>query len=196
MDFLVMHRAMFHLLLEDLPELQHYLRGWHTPPTDPHSADDPVPSGAPFPAAWSEGIRLIESDFTAFADDDAFGLFLETDIVPIPGNPTNRDPDQRRAVHNKMHNRWSIEGSPINLGDPKVNLFNARFWRLHGWIDHQWWRFRRARGLSDEDPEYQRQLAEYRRMMSGHGHDHHLMRERAAAADVARPAGFSRFFAF
>ena len=195
MDFLMMHRAMLHLIQEKFPEYQNLITGWQTPPTDPTDANDPVPGGASFDQVKAEGIKVIENDFADFADDDAYALFIETNIRPLPDNPANHDPDGRRGIHNYLHNRWTDPTSPINLGDPKVNIFNERFWKLHGWIDHQWTRFRKAKGLSDNDPSYLSLLAQYKHMMGGHMHPmFDELKEKTGT--IMRPAAFSRFFEF
>ncbi|MGE3955910.1 MAG: hypothetical protein AB7H96_04260 [Vicinamibacterales bacterium] len=194
LEFLIMHRAMFHLLLHQFPEAQHLLRGWHTPPQDPSDPDDPVGDGSSFDAAKAGGVAAIEAAAVHFQHEDDFGRFLETNIRPTAADPTKRDPDARLGVHNYLHNRWTDPTSDVNLGDPKVNIFNRRFWKLHGWIDHQWWRFRAAKGLAD-DATYVAALAHYRHMMSGHTHE----LAASAVSDqpvIARPAGFGRFFAF
>ena len=193
-EFLIMHRAMFHLLLQHFPDAQHLLRGWHTPPQDPSDADDPVNNRATFDAGKAGGIAVIEAAAAHFQGEDEFGLFLETNIRPTPADPTHRDPDARLGVHNYLHNRWTDTTSDVNLGDPKVNIFNRRFWKLHGWIDHQWWRFRAAKGLADDDATYLAELEHYRHMMSGHMHT--VMAKVMVAPPLARPAGFGRFFAF
>jgi hypothetical protein len=191
-DFLMMHRAMFILLLKNFPHHSHFLRGWTTPPTDPADANDPVPSGAAFDANRVLAIAELETPTVAlFPNEDAWGLFLETNIRPLPGNPTNRSTDLRTGIHNYMHNRWSDSTSAVNLGDPQVNIFNQRFWRLHGWIDYQWWRFRTARVLSDTDPQYRQSLQHYLTMMDSTGHHPH----RAAAPKAVRSNRFRNFFA-
>ena len=164
-DFLSMHRAMLILLLGHFPELQHYFRGWETPPTDPSDKDDPVPDQSNFDSAKVSAIDVIRNSPSRFISDDDFGRYLETSIRPLPGNPTNRDPNPELGIHNYLHNRWSIEGSPVNLGDPKVNILNARFWRLHGWIDYQWWRFRLEKQADDNEESYQSLIRNYIQMM-------------------------------
>lgn len=195
MDFLMMHRAMLRLIQEKFPEYQNLIRGWKTPPTDPKDLIDPVLDGKAFEPAKVEGIKIIENNFADFASDDAYGLFIETNIHPLPNNPANRNPDGRLGVHNYLHNRWTDPASPINLGDPKVNIFNERFWKLHGWIDRQWGHFRKAKGLSDTDPSYLSLLAQYKHMMSGHLHPMFNVLEKETGV-LKRPAAFSRFFQF
>jgi hypothetical protein len=199
LDFLMMHRAMLQLIVEQFPQHEAYVRGWPTPPTDPQDAEDPVPSGDAFDANKAQGIQAIENDFDAFANDDAYGLFIETNIRPLPADPTHRDPDGRLGIHNYLHNRWTDQSSPINLGDPKVNLMNARFWKLHGWIDHQWQKYRAAKGFSDADPQYVATLAQYKHMMGHHMHPMMTAHEGHGAAigeTVERPAAFGRIFQF
>lgn len=192
-EFLIMHRAMLHLLLQHFAEAQHLLRGWNTPPQDPADAEDPV-NGVAFDPGKAAGVAVIQAAAAHFQNDDEFGVFLETNIRPKPADPTHRDPDARLGIHNYLHNRWTDRASDVNLGDPKVNFFNRRFWKLHGWIDYQWWRFREAKGLADDDATYLTTLEQYKHMMSGHVHT--AMAKIMAAPLTTRPAGFSRFFAF
>jgi len=194
LNFLIMHRAMLHLLLQHFPDAQHLLRGWNTPPQDPSDPGDLVNGNTLFDPDKAAGIVVIEREASQFLDDDAFALFLETNIRPTPADPTHRDPDGRLGLHNYLHNRWSDPNSAINLGDPKVNIFNRRFWKLHGWIDHQWWRFRLARGFADDDPTYLALLEKHKHMMSDHMHTE--MAEGMAEPAMRRPEGFSQFFAF
>jgi hypothetical protein len=126
-EFLIMHRAMLHLLLQHFPQAQHSLRGWNTPPRDPADAEDPVNNSAPFDPGKAAGVDIIQAGAAHFQDDDAFGLFLETNIRPMPDDPAHRDPDARLGLHNYLHNRWTDATSDVNLGDPKVNIFNRRF---------------------------------------------------------------------
>lgn len=170
LHFLAMHRAMFQLLAEGFPQHSQYLRGWHSPPQDPSDPNDPVAGDAPFPADKARGVLAVETDQAAFATEDEFGLFIETNIRPTPDDPTVRTQDGRTGLHNFLHNRWTDDESPVNLGDPRVNIFNARFWRLHGWIERLWTEYRAAKGLSDQDPAYVTLIRDYRHMMSHGGH--------------------------
>jgi hypothetical protein len=177
-DFLFMHRAMFHLLARSFPQHVHTLRGWHTPPQDVVDAEDPVPGADPpaFNVDMAAAITAIEATTSEFVTDDAFGLFLETNYRPVPDNPEARSTDPRTGLHNYLHNRWTEAASDINLGDPRVNIFNRRFWKLHGWIYYFWWRFRAGIGASDADPAYVAKLEAYLEMMDethGGGHGPH-----------------------
>jgi hypothetical protein len=190
LHFLAMHRAMFQLLAEQFPQHRAYLAGWSTPPQNPADADDPVPGGAPFAPEKAEGVVIVETRHADFPTDDDFALFLETNIRPTATDPTNRTPDARTGLHNWLHNRWTDGSSPVNLGDPTVNIFNARFWRLHGWIDRLWSEYRRFHGFGDDEAEYVELLGLYRHMMEHGGH--HIMTDQEIPP---RPERLKRSFA-
>lgn len=184
-DFLFMHRAMFQLLADNFPQHLHFLRGWNSPPQDLNDPDDGLPPPQPgqpdntFSPNMASAITKVEARSSIFSTDDEFGLFLETNLRPVPGNPLARSPDPETGLHNYSHNRWSDDQSPINLGDPKVNTFNQRFWKLHGWIDHFWWRFRKNKGFDDNSSAYLTKKAFYIEMMNRDVHHHdfaHVMR--------------------
>lgn len=202
-EFLFMHRAMFQLLVAEFPQHLHFLRGWHTPPLDPADAEDAVPpdppggpansAKGPFSANMASAIPRIEAAIPGWATDDEFGLFLETNFRPTPSNALARSQDPQTGLHNYLHNRWSDESSPINIGSPRVNTFNWRFWKLHGWIDHQWWRFRRARGANDADPAYRSKLDAHIAMMNMVGHGGHTGVHPQAATRKAKPRTWNVF---
>lgn len=199
LEFLAMHRAMFELLSEEFPGHDHYLKGWTTPPQDPADPDDPVPSGAPFDADKAAGVVVVETRFEDFPVEDEYALFLETSIRPTPTDPTYRIPDGRTNLHNWLHNRWADPASPVDLGNPEVNIFNARFWRLHGWIERLWTEYRAAWHLSDEDPAYRSPIDHHKGMMRDPGH-HRGHGELIGGTDTLRPvtpapSAMSRFFA-
>jgi hypothetical protein len=185
-----MHRAMIILLEKKFPQYSSLFDGWKTPPTNPNDTEDPVQSGVAFDKDKLIGIDLIENNPNFFQTEDDFGVFIETTIQGLPNNPNNRRTDMRYGNHNYLHNRWTDNSSPINLGDPKVNIFNVRFWKLHGWIDMVWTKFRKAKGLSDNDPNYKKTIDYYVHMMDGH---HHIMP--MSFIELERPKLLKNFFA-
>jgi hypothetical protein len=170
-DFLPMHRGMIRLLSAQFPQHSAFFQGWSTPPTAANSTSDPIPNnGQPkeFDPNKIRGIEELQENIGSFANDDSCGLFIETSLRPIPGNPANRSSDSRTGIHNYLHNRFSDSNSPIDLGNPQVNLENQRFWRLHGWIDKRWTAFRTSKALRDDEPSYVAALAAAEEHMSGH----------------------------
>ncbi len=172
LEFLAMHRVMIRQLIESFPQHIGLFRGWQTPPTNPNDANDPVPAGSlaggPFDTSMLAAISKIEGSPPSFTGDDVFGLYLESNRRPTPSNPQQSSSDPSTGIHNYLHARFSDSSSPINMGDPQVNLLNQRFWRLHGWIDGQWSRVRASLALSDDDPAYQAALRDAEHHMGGH----------------------------
>ena len=194
-DFLFMHRAMLQLLVGEFPNWFHFLRGWSAIPRDNADVDDPVtpvppgsrpnPAKDPFHPKMAEAVTRVEARVSEFSAEDEFGLFLQTKMRPVAGDAFKESADQATGLHNYLHNRFSDGTSPINIGDPLVNTSNQRFWKLHGWIDHQWWRFRRSKGLDDNEPAYKAKLKLYVDMMNQGGHQHHMDHVIAAAPERA-----------
>lgn len=156
LEFLAMHRAMIHRLIEAFPQHADLLSGWDRPPEAPDDANDPLPPGkvALFDADKSAGTSRLHDELDSFDDDDALGLFIQTRRRPTDTDPLAVSGDRSAGIHNYLHNRFDRSGSAIALGDPQVNIENRQFWRLHGWIDARWSAFRAAKGLTDDDPAY------------------------------------------
>jgi hypothetical protein len=171
-EFLLMHRAMLQLLRENFPEEAGLFVGWPDVPTNPDDANDPVPAGnpRPFTDAMLQAVQRIKTQAGSFADEDDFGRYVQTRRRPVDGNPFAVSPDNATGLHNYLHNRFSDSNSPIDMGDPSVNVENAQFWRLHGWIDVQWSAVRAAKGLSETDPAFVHALEqEKQHLLMGHG---------------------------
>src|SRR5262245_43731791 len=88
-EFLVMHRAMILLLREKFPQQANLFDGWQTPPQNPTDPNDPLPNGATtaFDPDMAAAVRRIEQQPGSFADDDAFGRYVETRFRPAPADP-------------------------------------------------------------------------------------------------------------
>jgi hypothetical protein len=188
-QFLLMHRAMLETLREQFPKDTALFEGWTTPPTEPDDANDPVPAGQPHPfdPSMLQAIHKLQTDPGSFADDDSLGLYIQTSRRPTPTNPFAGSSDPTTGIHNYIHVRFSDPNSPVNIGDPSVNLENARFWRLHGWIDQRWTAFRQAKGLSDNDPAFRHALDMEKQHMAGQAMPMAAMGLRAAARAATMP---------
>ncbi|HTL37818.1 MAG TPA: hypothetical protein VL326_32025 [Kofleriaceae bacterium] len=155
-EFLAMHRMMMQMLIEEAPTTKKYFAGWTTPPTDPRDTRDPLPDGAtdPFDDTMLMTIDRLENHLDTFTSDDELGRYIETSLRPTKLQPNRRTTDKSAGIHNYIHNRFADPSSKIDVGDPTVNLQNKRFWRLHGWIDRIWTKYRALKGLTDDDPVY------------------------------------------
>lgn len=177
MDFLAMHRVMIRQLKQDFPAHASLFVGWPQPPTNPNDANDPMPNNGepkPFSANMSAAVTRLQNNIAGFQSDDDLGLYIQTRLRPVAGDPGNQSPDKTTGIHNYLHNRFSDSTSPIDMGSPLVNLHNQRFWRLHGWIDNRWTAFRTAKNLSENEPAYQQALAAAAHHMEEHAHSPHL----------------------
>jgi hypothetical protein len=191
LSFLAMHRVMIGMLIKEFPAHAELFAGWSTPPTDPNDPDDPVPAntpppvGGPFSPDMARSIKRIEGDLATFNGDDDLGLFLETSWRPFPNQPTRRSSDSATGIHNYLHGRFARPETELDMGNPEVNIFNQRFWRLHGWIERAWINYRAATGRRDDDPRYRAAIEEA---------EHHMMHMAPMAAATEAAARISPAF--
>jgi len=161
-EFLAMHRAMIRVLKQEFPRNAALLDGWKTPPTDPRDRADPLPAGATdaFDPEMARAIAKLSSDadLATFRSDDELGRYIESNLRPTSTNPRARAKDKATGIHNYLHVRFMDPESPIDIGDPTVNLGNKRFWRLHGWIDGVWTRYRALKGLPEDEERYRKEI--------------------------------------
>lgn len=200
LDFLAMHRVMIRQLKQAFPANANLFAGWLQPPTNPNDANDPMPNNGqakPFNPNMSTAVTRLQNDIATFTSDDAVGLYIQTRLRPVPGDPGRLSTDPSTGIHNYIHNRFSDSNSDIDMGSPLVNLHNQRFWRLHGWIDNRWTAFRIAKNLPENEPTYQQALADAAHHMEEHGHGPHGMSVTDAAEALTTIPEIGRnFFRF
>lgn len=186
MQFLAMHRVMIERLVKAFPMHEALFQGWTRPPTDPNDDLDPVPASNPqeMRSDMIDAIDRLHNQLATFDGEDGFGLFVETALRPFPNQPARRSTDSSSGLHNFMHNRFSDAASPVDMGNPEVNIENQQFWRLHGWIDQRWTAYRSATGRSNTDPRYLAILAAEAEHMPEHGPHHPTDAEEPRAAGV------------
>jgi hypothetical protein len=100
-----------------------------------------------FPGGGPPGSGSFDAGVSANPSDDA---------TPSGDGGTPNRPGG--GIHAGLHGQWSVPGSPSSLIDNNKNVQNFAFWRLHVWIDDMWERYRQARGLGEDDPDYQQAL--------------------------------------
>ena len=54
------------------------------------------------------------------------------------------------GLHFDLHNQWARMGGAHGLNDGQVNVTNYMFWKLHGWIDNVWEKYRIAKGITKD----------------------------------------------
>jgi len=147
-EFLVMHRHMMQGLKQAFPQHASLFQGF---PSFPFEAKDvPMQWQGRFGTGWSSQIQqtamtleAIESNLSMFATEGDLGQFIQCGM----GNMA------MSSIHGAMHFKWVVSSSPNSLGTQAVNIGNYMFWKLHGWIDEIWERYRKAKGLTDDEPK-------------------------------------------
>ncbi len=173
LDFLSMHRAMIKRLNilfgnarvtndpEGFQRFGQVLRGW--------TSDQAVINGLRKMGkdyrTFQRGLANV-NNFAQFKSDDEFGLFVQTAArltTLNERNPAKRhyDTDQRpgAGVHNWLHGQHQNGQSPINIGQPRTNLPNILFWRIHGWIEAKWRQFEASRQRSASQQQWYNRFA-------------------------------------
>src|SRR6478752_5694414 len=144
LEFLAMHRHMIQSLKQLWPKHTEQFEGWEHFPT---KASD-VPQQ--WQAAWSAWMSNIATA-GAQADDPASNM-------NVKGFETEGDFGQwiqtTSGLHGALHFKWVRSGnSDHGLGNQFANIDNYMFWKMHGWIDKVWDRYRAAKGKKPDDAD-------------------------------------------
>jgi hypothetical protein len=153
-----MHRHMIQMFKSAFPLHADLFAGWSHVPRTRLDPENPTPWRT---LVWSDDnlagfdiLEHIEDHLDEFPDDDALGVFIESTFMWTPEEPFVELNMVGSGVHGALHNQWAVSRSPANLGRTDTALPNYVFWKLHGFVDDVWSRYRTAKGLRDEDPEY------------------------------------------
>jgi len=147
-EFLVMHRHMMIALRQAFPQHADLFAGF---PKFPFNATDvPKEWQNRFGTGWTQQIldvanklEDIESHLSEFATEGDLGKYIQCGTMSSGAS----------SIHGALHFKWVVNESPNSLGKQTVNIGNYMFWKLHGWIDHIWERYRAAKGLADDEPK-------------------------------------------
>ena len=154
LEFLAMHRHMLQSLKQLWPKHQEQFTGFAK---FPQSASD-------VPAEWRDAWSSFSSQELAnakiadeidkpenlakFASEGAFGRWLQCQAPSYSG------------LHGALHFKWvRTQNTTHGLGNQLTNIDNYMFWKLHGWIDNVWEKYRVAKGLAPDDQALKDQLA-------------------------------------
>jgi hypothetical protein len=147
-EFLVMHRHMMIALRQAFPQHAELFQGF---PHFPYNATDvPEQWQSRFGTGWTPQIldtaktlEAIESNLSQFPTEGDLGKFIQCSTMANGAS----------SIHGALHFKWVVDSSPNSLGKQTVNIGNYMFWKLHGWIDTIWERYRAAKGLADDEPK-------------------------------------------
>jgi hypothetical protein len=159
-----MHRHMIQTLKATFPKHAALFAGFKQVPRSKADPENPTPWRN---VSWSADnlkgfdiLENIEQHLSMFETEDDLGGYIENTYrwtAQSPTTPANLAGD---GLHGALHAQWSVNGSPANLIDQAVDVKNHSFWKLHGFIDDIWERYRKAKGLGDDDPAYQKIMLE------------------------------------
>lgn len=188
LEFLAMHRHMLLNLGQAFPSHVDAIAGFSRVPRIATDSENLMPWQE---IRWSENqlaaldkLEHIEDHIDEFPTEDDLGFYIQGIAHWTPQTPFVLDSDPTSGIiHQALHSQWSVPGSPVRLAIGPQLILNASFWRLHGWIDDVWERYRQAKGLRTDDADYQTVLADQcaemhrlddRYFDEAHGeHDHH-----------------------
>ncbi|HET7544944.1 MAG TPA: hypothetical protein VFK05_33995 [Polyangiaceae bacterium] len=142
LEFLAMHRHMIQSLKQLWPKHTEQFEGWDHFPT---KASD-VPKQ--WQADWSAWMSNI-ADAGAKADDPASNMSMwktEGDFGQWIQSTS--------GLHGALHFKWvRTNNSEHGLGNQYANIDNYMFWKMHGWIDKVWDRYRAAQNKKPTDQD-------------------------------------------
>jgi hypothetical protein len=163
-QFLVMHRHMMQALRQAFPQHQELFQGF---PHFPLAATDvPEEWRARWGTGWAANIKTtamtledIENKLSMFPTEGDLGKFIQCGGMASGAS----------SIHGALHFKWVVNESPYSLGKQTVNIDNHMFWKLHGWIDEIWERYRVAKGLAATEPKLVQALVDQCREMHALG---------------------------
>jgi hypothetical protein len=157
--FLMAHRHMVELMKETFPRHAAMFSGWTHVPRVREDPENPMPWRA---LSWTDNhyrgfdiLEDIENYLEMFPSEDELGLFIEGGLRWTPESPLTVIPQPGAGLHGALHAQWNVPGSPAALGNQALDVQNPVFWKLHGWIDDVWERYRIAKGQKQSDRDYQ-----------------------------------------
>src|SRR6478609_11097883 len=144
LEFLAMHRHMIQSLKQLWPKHTEQFEGWEHFPTK--ASDVPKQWQADW-SAWMANVATngAKADDPAshmseagFESEGAFGQWIQS----------------TSGLHGALHFKWvRTNNSEHGLGNQFANIDNYMFWKMHGWIDKVWDRYRTAKGLKPTDQD-------------------------------------------
>lgn len=162
--FMAMHRHMIQVLKATFPKHADLFSGFDKVP---RTRDDPENPKSGEAISWTsdnlEGFDIlenIEQNLEQFPDEDELGRYIQQTYRWTTTSPTSPVSAPGSGLHGALHAQWAVNGSPANLIQQSVDVKNHIFWKLHGWIDDVWERYRRAKGLTEDEPKYKQLLLE------------------------------------
>jgi hypothetical protein len=153
-EFLVMHRHMMQSLRQLWPNHTEQFEGWEKFPEE----QDYPEVLRQYYSDWSGSVRQdaaiadnIEQNLDMFADEGEFGMWLQCGSL---GGGVGMG-----SLHGSLHfNGYPPNNQSHSVTNQRRNLDSYVFWKLHGWIDNVWEKYRIAKGLTPDEPKLKDEL--------------------------------------
>jgi len=162
--FMAMHRHMIHMLQQSFPKHQELFQGFKKVPRARADSENPMPWRN---ITWSSNnlqgfdvLENIEDNLSKFPTEDDLGRYFQVTFRWTAQSPNTPANEPGSGLHGALHSQWSVLGSPANLIDQKIDVYNFVFWKLHGWADDVWERYRKAKGITEEDATFKKVMLE------------------------------------
>lgn len=158
-QFLLFHRHMMEVLKQLWPTHAEDFDGFDKFPTTkaelPEIWNETDPSWNAQILAAAEIGDNIEENLDLFPDEGSLGFWLQ---CPVGTRAPSFAPQMPYVgLHFNLHDQWSRgAASPHGLNNGQVNITNYMFWKLHGWIDKVWEKYRVAKGLTTDEAAMQK----------------------------------------
>jgi hypothetical protein len=162
-QFLLFHRHMIETMKQLWPKHAEDFDGFDKFPTSSEelpevwNENDPTWSAQILEAA--EIADNIEDHLDKFPDEGSVGFWLQ---CAVGTRAPSFAPDMPYiGLHFNLHDQWSRgANSTHGLNNGQVNITNYMFWKLHGWIDKVWEKYRVAKGLTTDAAAMQKYKAD------------------------------------
>jgi hypothetical protein len=151
-QFLLFHRHMIQALKQLWPKHAADFDGFDRFPTTkeelPEIWNDADPDWTAQILEAAEIADNIEQHLDKFPDEGSVGYWLQCPVgTAAPGFAPQMP---YIGLHFNLHDEWSRGSSSAHgLNNGQVNITNYMFWKLHGWIDKVWEKYRVAKGLAE-----------------------------------------------
>nr|AYM52915.1 hypothetical protein [Sorangium cellulosum] len=153
-QFLAMHRHMIQSLKQLWPNHSEQFEGFKKFPTTAEELPQQWRADfRPWSATTLANAKIADEidkpeNLSRFPDEGAFGMWLQCFAgQAIPGASVSAS-----GLHGDLHFKWvRSNNTDHGLGNQFTNIDNYMFWKLHGWIDNVWEKYRTAKGLSPTD---------------------------------------------
>lgn len=158
--FMMAHRHMIDMMKQTFPKHAGLFSSFKRIPKTKNDPENPMPWKN---ISWTQSnlrgfeiLENIEKNLDMFPNEDELGHFIQGSIRWTPERPSVIVSKPGSGLHGALHGQWSVVGSPIALINQAVDVRNFTFWKLHGWIDDIWERYRVAKGMKQTDSDYQK----------------------------------------